>query len=173
MEPVLELNQIIERMRASADAIAALAHDVSDVQARWRPSADAWSLLEVVNHLYDEEREDFRTRIDYLLHRPGEQTPPIDPEGWVIARIYNQRDPRASLDAFLHERDSSLEWLRDLQNANWDAEYQAPWGVLRAGDLLAAWLAHDHLHVRQLNELHYAYLAQQAAPYSVEYAGDW
>ena len=71
------------------------------------------------------------------------------------------------------ERDASLEWLRGLQSPSWDAEYRAPWGVLRAGDLIAAWLAHDHLHLRQLNELHYAYLALQAAPYSVEYAGEW
>jgi hypothetical protein len=170
---MLNLSQIIERMRANADAITALARDLSDAQARWKPAAGAWSLLEVVNHLYDEEREDFRTRVDYVLHRPGEQAPPIDPEGWVTARAYNQRDPRASLDAFQHERAASLEWLRGLSDPNWDAAYHAPWGVLRAGDLLVAWLAHDHLHVRQLNELHYAYLAQQAAPYSVEYAGEW
>ena len=170
---MLELNHIIERMRASVAAIAALARDVSDAQARWRPAADAWSLLEVVNHLYDEEREDFRTRIDYMLHRPGEQAPPIDPEGWVTARAYNTRDPRESLDALLREREQSLAWLAGLQNPNWDAEYRAPWGVLRTGDVLCAWLAHDHLHLRQLNELHYAYLAQQAAPYSVEYAGAW
>ncbi len=170
---MLDLDQIIERMRTNAAAIAALARDVTDTQARWKPSPEAWSLLEVVNHLYDEEREDFRTRIDYILHRPGEQTPPIDPAGWVTARAYNQRDPRESLDALLHERDASLKWLRGLHDPDWDAEYRAPWGVLRAGDLLAAWLAHDHLHLRQLNELHYAYLAQQAAPYSVAYAGDW
>jgi DinB superfamily len=170
---MLELRQIIERMRANAGAIAELARDVSDAQACWKPSADAWSLLEVVNHLYDEEREDFRTRVDYMLHRPGEQAPPIDPQGWVTARAYNQRDPRESLDAFLRERAASLEWLGGLPNPNWDAAYQAPWGVLRAGDLLSSWLAHDHLHLRQLNELHYAYLALHAAPYSIEYAGDW
>ena len=170
---MLDLNRIIERMHANAAAIAALARDLSDAQARWRPAVDAWSLLEVVNHLYDEEREDFRTRIDYILHRPGEPAPPIDPEGWVIERAYNTRDPHQSLQAFLRERDASLEWLLGLHDPNWDAEYRAPWGVLRAGDLLVAWLAHDHLHLRQLNDLHYAYLAQQAAPYSVEYAGEW
>ena len=170
---MLDLDHTMTRMRANADSIAALARDVGDAQARWKPAADAWSLLEVVNHLYDEEREDFRTRIDYILHRPGEQAPPIDPEGWVIARAYNMRDPHESLQAFLRERDASLEWLRGLHDPNWDAEYRAPWGVLRAGDLLLAWLAHDHLHVRQLNDLHYTYLSQQAAPYSVEYAGDW
>jgi hypothetical protein len=170
---MLNLNHIIDRMRANANAITALAREVSDEQMRWKPDATAWSLLEVVNHLYDEEREDFRTRIDYILHRPGEQAPPIDPEGWVSARGYNQRDPAESLAAFLGEREASLAWLRGLHDLNWDAEYHAPWGVLRAGDLLCAWVAHDHLHLRQLNELHYAYLAQQAAPYSVEYAGDW
>src|SRR3954451_17107774 len=127
---MLDLNHIINRMRANAEAIAALARDVSDAQARWKPADDAWSLLEVVNHLYDEEREDFRTRIDYILHRPGEQAPPIDPVGWVTARAYNMRDPHESLDAFVRERDASLEWLRGLQTANWDAEYRAPWGVL-------------------------------------------
>ncbi|HJZ49954.1 MAG TPA: DinB family protein [Roseiflexaceae bacterium] len=167
------LNRIIDRMRANSAAIAALCRDVGDAQMRWKPAAEDWSLLEVVNHLYDEEREDFRTRVDYVLHRPGEQAPPIDPEGWVTARGYNARDPRESLEAFLRERDASLEWLRSLRDPNCDAAYQAPWGVLHAGDLLVAWLAHDHLHLRQLNELHYAYHAQQAAPYSVEYAGDW
>ena len=48
-----------------------------------------------------------------------------------------------------------------------------PWGKLTAGDLLASWAAHDLLHLRQLNELRYAYLIQVAAPYSVRYAGDW
>src|SRR5215213_9635492 len=122
---MLALNHVINRMRANAAAIAALAHDVDDAQARWKPSAEAWSLLEVVNHLYDEEREDFRARIDYVLHRPGEQPPPIDPEGWVTARAYNQRDPRESLDAFLRERAASLEWLRGLHEPNWDAEYRS------------------------------------------------
>src|SRR6476659_6658780 len=115
---MVDLNHIINRMRANAAAIAALARGIGDAQARWKPAADAWSLLEVVNHLYDEEREDFRTRIDYILHRPGEQAPPIDPEGWVTARAYNARDPGESLDAFLRERDASLEWLCSLQSSN-------------------------------------------------------
>lgn len=170
---MLDLNHVTDRMRTNAGAIAALVSAVSDEQMRWKPDSESWSLLEVVNHLYDEEREDFRTRVDYMLHRPGVLPPSIDPEGWVTERGYNTRDPRESLDAFVHERQASLEWLKALPDPNWDAEYRADWGVMRAGDLLCAWLAHDHLHLRQLNELHYAYLKLQAEPYSVEYAGDW
>ncbi len=128
----------------------------------------------MVNHLYDEEREDFRERLDLLLHQPEADWPPIDPAGWVATRQYNQRDLASSLANFLEERQRSLEWLRNLSQPDWDSGRMAPWGSkMRAGDMLAAWLAHDFLHIRQLNELHYAYWAQTAAPYLVGYAGDW
>ncbi|MCB0058173.1 MAG: DinB family protein, partial [Caldilineaceae bacterium] len=62
-------------MQRNAQRIAALVAGVPDEQARWKPDAESWSILEVVNHLLDEEREDFRVRIDYTLHRPGEKWP--------------------------------------------------------------------------------------------------
>jgi hypothetical protein len=52
-------------------------------------------------------------------------------------------------------------------------EYRAPSGSIRAGDLLAAWVAHDVLHMRQLAELKYAFMAQAMEPYTVKYAGEW
>ena len=63
--------------------------------------AGKWSTLEVVCHLYDEEREDFRQRLDIILHRPEAKWPPIDPVGWVSARKYNERDLAQSLAEFL------------------------------------------------------------------------
>jgi hypothetical protein len=36
---------------------------------------------------------------------------------------------------------------------------------------MAAWVAHDLLHIRQIAELPHAYLAVVAAPYRTEYAG--
>ena len=44
---------------------------------------------------------------------------------------------------------------------------------MRAGDMLAAWLAHDLLHIRQLIQLQRAWDERQLAPYSLEYAGEW
>jgi hypothetical protein len=127
----------------------------------------------VVCHLLDEEREDFRVRLDYTLHRPGEPWPPIDPAGWVLAREYNQQDLGISLDAFLSEREASVAWLRKLHAPNWAVNYEAPWGPISAGDLLASWIGHDLLHMRQLVELHWAYAAAQLEPYSTRYAGEW
>jgi hypothetical protein len=39
--------------------------------------------------------------------------------------------------------------------------------------MLAAWVAHDYLHIRQLNELHWQFLAGQVSPDALDYAGGW
>lgn len=171
---MLTLELALAQLTHSAQAIVALAQAASEEQARWKPAPEAWSILEVINHLYDEEREDFRRRVDYCLHRPTEAWPPIDPQGWVTARGYNQRNPAESLAAFQRERQASLDWLQSLQAPNWQSAYQHPRvGRMTATDMLGAWVIHDHLHLRQLNELHWQYLATQTAEISTNYAGGW
>jgi hypothetical protein len=46
-------------------------------------------------------------------------------------------------------------------------------GRLTAGDLFSSWVAHDLIHIRQANRLHYEYLTQAVAPHSLGYAGTW
>jgi hypothetical protein len=169
----MDIDSLSAQMAEIAARIQALVQHVSDGQARWKPDPSSWSILEVVNHLLDEEREDFRVRLDYTLHCPGEPWPPIDPEGWVTRRRYNEKEPKASLAQFLSERESSLAWLRELSAPGWDTAYEAPFGLISAGDLFAAWVAHDLLHMRQLVQLHWDYTAAQLEPYSTQYAGEW
>lgn len=164
---------IAQQLEQNAQTIRQIVQGVSDEQARWKPKAHEWSILEVINHFYDEEREDFRTRVDYVLHRPGEAAPNIDPVGWVTARAYNERELASSLENFLRERTQSIAWLRGLENPDWKKALKHPRFTISAGSLLASWLAHDFLHLRQLVELHYAWVKQQVAPFSVDYAGDW
>ncbi|MGD8625884.1 MAG: DinB family protein [Anaerolineae bacterium] len=169
----MDLQFITTQMESNVTAIQALARGVSDEQARWRPGPDDWSLLEVINHLHDEEIEDFKAHLDLILHHPGEPWPAIDPQGWVTQRGYNQRDPASSLGHFLRAREASLRWLKELPAPDWQATYQAPFGPIRAGDMLAAWVAHDLLHLRQIVELHWTYTNRQVRPYGTRYAGPW
>ena len=162
----MELERFILQMADNAQRIRALTEDISDDQAHWKPDPDTWSILETVNHLLDEEKTDFRPFLDLALHRPDEVRPKIISEA-------NERSLGESLQEFIAARDASLAWLRSLSSPNWEATYQAPWGPIRAGDIFAAWVAHDLLHIRQLVELHWAYTVRQVEPYSVEYAGDW
>ncbi|MSP63219.1 MAG: hypothetical protein EXR72_23340 [Myxococcales bacterium] len=98
--------------------------------------------------------------------------PPIDPQGWVTERSYNDRRLDASLARFVDERYRSVAWLRGLAGVKLDRVYTHPTvGPIKAGDLLHAWLAHDLIHIRQLTRLHYRWLKRSAAPYRLDYAG--
>jgi DinB superfamily len=169
----MNLSYSIERLAANVNVIESLARNLSAEQARWKPQPDKWSILEVVNHLYDEEREDFRARLDLLLHQPDQRWVPIDPPKWAVEREYNRRDPGQSLESFLQERRISIEWLMSLKNPRFENKYEHPKGVISAGDLLASWVAHDLLHIRQLARLHWDYLNSASAPYRTGYAGKW
>ena len=169
----MNLELITSQMAHNAKRIASLIQGVPVERGRWRPTPDSWSMLETINHLYDEERKDFRVRLDITLHHPGQPWPPIDPGGWVTEHEYNQKDLAESLNGFLDEREESLRWLRGLTDPNWEAVYKAPFGPITAGVMFASWAAHDLLHMRQLLELHWAYTGLLVDPYSVEYAGSW
>ncbi len=143
----MDLNYVIERLAANAGIFEGLTKDINTDLAIWKPAADKWSILEVVNHLYDEEREDFRRRLELVLKDPALVWPPIAPQEWVTTRAYSERDLDESLDNFLSERQKSLAWLRSLRSPNLESRHEREAGSLRAGDLLASWLAHDFLHI--------------------------
>lgn len=164
---------LIQQLAETAEAIQNLTQGLTLKQARWKPDSNSWSVLEVINHLYDEEREDFRAHVDHLLHRAGQPWPEIHPQAWVIERQYNQRELTASLASFLEERALSLEWLKGLKFPQWEKAQQFEWGSLSAGDVFFSWAAHDLLHLRQLVELRYNLTMQSAAPSDIRYAGEW
>ena len=170
---MLEVAALRDRLSAHVDVFAALVAGVDDTQARWKPDPAQWSILEVVNHLADEEVEDFRARLDATLHHPG-SWPPIDPQGWPASRGYNDRKLGQSLARFLEARASSLAWLDGLVDPDWSLAYQHPSiGPISAGDLLTSWVAHDHIHIRQINRLHRDWLVASLSGHSPRYAGRW
>lgn len=169
----MDIERSKQLLLQNSERIRSLLQGVPTEQARWKPDPDSWSILEVVNHLLDEEREDFRVRLDIILHEPDRKMPPIDPEGWVMERRYNDRNLDESLKKFLSERQASLGWLEKIGEPDWQASYQMPFGPIRAGDMFASWVAHDLLHLRQLVELHRAYMLELVAPFEVGYAGPW
>ena len=143
------------------------------IDIHWRPKPEKWCLLEVVCHLYDEEREDFRARVKQVLEDPEKELSPINPVGWVKSRQYNSKDYEEMTGLFLKERNNSVAYLNSLQSPSWENAYQHPkFGSLSAGMFLANWLAHDYFHFRQITRMYYQYL-QEKGSYSLSYAGDW
>ena len=168
----MDIHFFIEQMKLNLNAILKHYEALDDDFLHWKQFENKWSLLEILNHLCDEERADFRLRLDYTLNRPGETWPIWQPLKLVEERNYNQLAFDTSLTDFTDERKKSIQWLQELGEINWEADYIHPEiGRMTAGDLMAAWLAHDYLHLRQIANTKLEYLRQLAQPYSLRYAG--
>ena len=125
----------------------------------------------MIEHLYNEERIDFRQHLQEMLHDP--------PQAWGAFQepYLPVESRRQALDAFWAERQASLAWLEALEAPDWDVQLQASFGpsnetiAIRAGDVLVSWLDHDWAHLRQMLGLMHAWIEKEAVPYSTDYGG--
>jgi len=169
----MEFKTLYQELVNSTEMIRALLVGIDQDEARIKPNAESWSILEVVCHLCDEECEDFREHLDFILYRQNEEWHRIDPEGWVTERKYNEEKFTEMQEKFFVERGKSLDWLQELSAANWETTYTSQFGSMKAGDMFASWAAHDNLHIRQLVELRRNRIERIVKPYDIQYAGDW
>jgi hypothetical protein len=169
----MDHTEIINGLKGNRNVFKELLQDLKEEQYLWKSSPEKWCLLEIVCHLFDEEREDFRARTKHLLETPSEKLPSIDPQGWVETRSYLQQSYADKLKDFLIEREQSVKWLQTLSNPKWKNTYEHPvLGKMTAEMFLANWLAHDYLHIRQITKLKYDYL-KNLSNEDLNYAGNW
>ena len=169
----MEYLTLLQEMTNSTEMIHTLLAGIPQEDATVKPTPEAWSILEVTCHLHDEEREDFRARLDSILHRPNEPFAMINPQGWVTERKYNEQNFEQMKESFFAERAQSLEWLKGLAGADWETAHTDEYGSVTAGEMFSFWIAHDNLHIRQLVDLRRARIEKITQPYPIEYAGDW
>jgi len=164
---------IVNKLEDNRDVFKSLFKGVIPEEYLWRPKPEKWCLLEIICHLYDEEREDFRARLKHTLEQPGVPMQKIDPQAWVTERKYMSRDFEEMVKMFLEERAESVKWLKSLLSPSWKNIYLHPAaGELSAEMFLSNWLAHDYLHFRQITFTKYHYLKANFST-RFDYAGEW
>ena len=165
--------QIITQLAQHLVLFRQLFADVPQDMIHWKKDDHQWCLLEIVCHLKDIEKEDFGYRTKHCLMTPEKPFPPIFPVKWVKERKYIEQDFTATVNAFLKERQHSINWLQALEKPNWQSAVEHPdFGPQSARFYLTNWLAHDHLHIRQITRTKYQYLADKGG-YPLNYAGKW
>jgi hypothetical protein len=170
----MNLTAMIQRLQALPGMLTSIVSHLSDEDLRWRPPEQQWSIVEVLCHLADEEVEDFRTRLRLTLEQNNEPWPPINPPQAAIDRKYREQSPAEALARFTRERVASIEWLTQLHDADWSVFCDHPkLGRLHAGDLLASWVAHDALHMRQIAKRMFQMAQRDATGFGTAYAGEW
>ena len=169
----MNYDQIIIQLTANKSVFKNLLTGLTKEEYLWKAEPKKWCLLEIVCHLYDEECEDFRTRVKHVLETPDIAPPPFDPASLVLERKYMGQDYSKKLNEFLEERDQSVNWLRSLVNPKWDNAYEHPkFGKMTAKMFLANWLAHHYLHIRQILNVKFEYLKKDSGE-TLIYAGGW
>jgi DinB superfamily len=169
----MKYDEVIKGLSDNKNVYTELLSGLNQELILWKSDPSKWCLLEIICHLYDEEKEDFRARTRHVLEKPLETLPPIDPQAWVKTRNYLQQNYADKLTSFLLEREQSVKWLNSLSNPNWDNAYQHPkFGKMTAKMFLSNWLAHDFLHIRQILKIKFDYLKQQTNE-DLNYAGNW
>jgi len=163
--------RLVQQHAAFPGLISRLVDAVHGAVLRSRETEGRWSPLEILAHLLDEEREDFRPRAQAASERRRIETR-IDPVGWVGQRAYNSKDPAQVCRDFAGERQVSCAWLRQLDLGLLEAALDDPQlGRMRCGDFIAAWRLHDLLHLRQLSTALAVLTARQLEGWKVDYAG--
>ncbi len=88
----MDIDSITRNLAGNKEIFHALLGNVTQEEVIWKPDPNKWCLLEVVCHLYDEEREDFRARVEHLLRNPGVAPPLFDQLAWITERKYMEQD---------------------------------------------------------------------------------
>jgi uncharacterized damage-inducible protein DinB len=169
---MINVQEIIRQLTVNAEMMRALVRATLDEQAQWKPNPENWSIKQVMEHVYNEERIDFRKHLKEMLHDPPQPWAKFRPEEYIPVESCRQ-----ALERFLSEREDSIAWLKALESPDWDTRSQVPFGpadettMLSAGDVLVSWVDHDFLHLRQMIRLMHAWHENRASPYSLQYAG--
>jgi hypothetical protein len=138
---------------------------------RARPAPREWAPVEIVCHLRDEEVEDFGARP--ARDRRGRYDVRADRSRGLGGRArLSRRDGPATLAELGRRRAASVAWLAGVAPERLTRAVETPRaGRLSGLDLLAAWVAHDRLHLAQLSSTLARVWADRWAPLRAEYAG--
>jgi hypothetical protein len=148
----------------SKDAIAALAvmpealsqrlAGLGDPELRFKPSADAFSVLENVCHLRDIEVEGYARRLELMLREQHPTLPDLDGSALARQRRYNDQPLQPALDTFMAARRMCLQTLEAMPSADLTRSgHFENVGEVTLAKLLELWVEHDQGHLRELDEL--------------------
>ncbi|HEX8249301.1 MAG TPA: DinB family protein [Pyrinomonadaceae bacterium] len=170
----MNLQFFIARLTANAKVLESLCREMTVEQSGWKQSPEKWSIRQVVYHLSRTEERDFRPRLEKTLRDKNEDWNSLVASEMRLEETSGANNLSEYLQNFLAEREKSIIWLKTLDNPVWENSHRHNEQLtLAAGDLLASWLAHDYLHIKQIVRLQYDYVNSISEPFKTDYAGKW
>jgi FMN phosphatase YigB (HAD superfamily) len=124
-----------------------------------------WSLVEILSHLRDVEREVHFSRLETVLTEENPFLPSIDSDSWAADRGYSSEDPIRAAKGFIKARTTTISRLRTMPPASWDRPSRhAIFGPTRLVELMNFAASHDRLHLGQMKHLEQQLLLEGIEP---------
>lgn len=142
----------LDLLSATPEILRGLMAGLSDEDARWKPAPDRFSVAEVLAHLSHSEGHCYRMRLDRFM---SESLPEFEPDdAQMYLDLYHDVDPEDAFDHFEEQRETNIEYLRDLPSATGQRKaVHREYGEITLSEMLHEWALHDLGHVRQIAEL--------------------
>ncbi len=120
----------------------------------WKPSAERWSISEVLAHLAEVETL-MLGRAKALVEQENPRIEAYNQNDAYAAGRYSAGDAIEHLHKFCHERDRTLSFLRYLPPvAAMRRGQHSEIGPINLGQVMHEWAFHDLGHIRQISELY-------------------
>ena len=142
----------LDLIAATPGILRALMCEISNEDARWKPAPDRFSIAEVLAHLSHAEGHCYRMRVDRFI---AEDCPEFQSDDAQFhLDLYRDADPEDQFDHFEDQRETNLEYLRNLPEGAGDrVALHREAGPITLAQMLHEWALHDLGHVRQVAEL--------------------
>ena len=142
----------LDLLKTTPDLIRGLLSEVTEDDVRWKPAPGRFSMGEVLAHLCHSEGHCYRARLDRFLNEDMPEFEPDDAQFHLD--LYAAADPEDSFDHFEEQRETNIEFMRELPEEDGDRRaLHKEAGEITLSNMLHEWALHDLGHIRQIAEL--------------------
>jgi hypothetical protein len=142
----------LDLLEATPGILRSLITELTEEEARWKPTPERFSVAEVLAHLSHSEGHCYRMRLDRFM---AETRPEFEPDdAQMYLDLYRGADPEEAFNQFEGQRETNIEFLRDLPDDAGDrVALHREFGEITLAQMLHEWALHDLGHIRQVAEL--------------------
>lgn len=150
-----ERRRYFETLAATPQSLKAALKGLSKKVLLWTPAPGKWSILEILCHMRDMEREAYIERYTRILSENEPALPDLDGEALAILRAYRSQKAPEVVREWVALRRQTLQLLRKAGKAQWArAGIHATAGRLTMEDLIRRHaVGNDEAHLRQIEAI--------------------
>ena len=148
------LKDVLAILVSTPDKLKREISSMSLKEMKTRPTANKWSVQEVLAHLDDIEEIGMRGRVAAMIETENPLLPSINQEKRAQEMKYNRKHPLRSLASLARQRQANVKWLGRLRPAQ--LKRRGPHqkvGELTVEELVTEWAFHDLGHLKQILEI--------------------